>query len=474
MKVDLFGTGTQSASPAITAQQRINCFVELRREGEKTRYAIIGRPGMTSFVSTLGANPTRGMWAVNSLATPLLFVVQGATLYSIDNAGSSAIIGTIGTSAGDVSLTDDGTYLVLVDGSKGYYYNMIAPAGLVAIVSGNFTASPSTVTWQDTYFIVTSKLTNQFQISDNGTPITWPAVNINFTGSPGPLKAGIADHSILYLFGDVYTEFWQNAGSPDFPYALISGSTQEFGLAAPWSLAKFDNSVVGIFTSKMGGIIVGRLSGFSIQKISDEDLDTILDGYSDVSDARGCAFTIGGHPMYLLNLSAADAAWVYDGASGIWSRWEDATGARFWGEKYATFQRNLCISDRRNGNIYFLDLDAYSDNGSVIPVELRSHHLWDDDKYIGISRIQIDMESGTGNPTGQGSNPVLDLQVSKDGGNTFYSVGFASFGAIGAYTQRVLWNSLGAARDWVLKLRSTDPVKTVITGASAEFSKGSF
>jgi hypothetical protein len=47
-------------------------------------------------------------------------------------------------------------------------------------------------------------------------------------------------------------------------------------------------------------------------------------------------------------------------------------------------------------------------------------------------------------------------------------------GQIGEYTQRVKWRSLGAARDWVLKLRITDPVKRVITGASAELTVAGF
>ena len=68
----------------------------------------------------------------------------------------------------------------------------------------------------------------------------------------------------------------------------------------------------------------------------------------------------------------------------------------------------------------------------------------------------------------------MDLLVSKDGGFTFYSVGYSSMGRIGEYTQRVVWRSLGAARDWVLKLRITDPVKRVLTGASAEIQGGSF
>ena len=475
MRVDLFGVGTKSESWAITAQRRVNCQIEIRREQDRTRFALTGRPGLTSFITTLGGNTTRGMWAVNTLATPLLFVVQSGTLYSINNAGVTSVIGTIGTTSGDVSMADDGTYLVLVDGASGYYYNMVTPAGLTKITDGNFTTSPKYVTWQDTYFIVTSGATNQFQLSNNADPTTWPAVNISTTGSmPGALQAGLADHSVLNLFGQNYSEFWQDAGTPDFPYAVIPGSAQTFGLGSPWSLTQYDNSIAGLFTNREFARIAARMSGFSLRKISDHDMDEILATYSTISDARGGAFNIGGHPMYLVNFPTGGASFAYDGLANAWTEWQATDGTRFWGEKFAKFQDRMCVSDRRNGNIYQFDDTVYTDNGSSIPWEVTSKHIWNDDKYIGIEHLQIDVESGVGLATGQGVTPVMDLQVSKDGGNTFRSFGFASVGAVGAYTQRVIWRSLGAARDWVLKLRITDPVKRVVTGASAEITVAAF
>jgi len=454
--VELFGVGTKSESWAITAQKRINCLVEVRREQDRTRMALTGRPGLTAWVTTLGGNTTRGMWPVNTLSTPLLFVVQSGTLYSINNAGTTSAIGTIGTTSGDVSMADDGTYLVLVDGAKGYYYNMITPAGLNQITDGNFTTSPKFVTWQDTYFAVCSGATNQWQLSNNADPTTWPAVNIGFTGSnPGALKAIMADHSVMNIFGLDYSEFWQDTGSPDFPYANIPGSAQEFGLASTWSLAKYDNSLAGLFQNKMGGTIAGRMSGFHIKKISDHDIDEIFGGYTTVGDARAFGYMMQGHPMYVVNFPTEDDSWAYDGYSNAWSEYQATDGTRFWGEKFAYFQNKFLVSDRRNGNIYQLDDATYTDNGSSIPMEVWSKHIWHDDKYVGIDSIQIDMESGIGLVTGQGVTPVIDLQVSKDGGN-------------------LIWRSLGAARDWVLKLRITDPVKRVITGASAEVTVGAF
>lgn len=477
MRLELFGVGTQSESRAITAQRRLNCVVERRQEMDRTAYVLRLRDGLASFTTSLGASPSRAMWAVNTLSTPLLFTVHAGTLYSINNAMVVTVIGVIGTIAGDVSMADDGTFLVLVDGVKGYVYNMTVPAGLNQIVDGNFTTSPKTVSWQDGYFIVTSGLTRQFQLSQitpTIDPMVWPAIQINFAASgPGAIQAGEVDHNILNLFTQHNAEFWQDTGSPDFPYALIPGSSAEFGLAAPWSLAKFDNSLVGVFQSEQGGVNVSRMAGFSLRKLSDHDIDSILSAYTAVGDAEGFAYTMGGHPMYVANFPTENASWAYDGLSNVWSEFQSSAG-RYWGNKFANFVGRLLVSDYRNGNIYQLDEATFSDNGTDIAMEVQSKHIWNDDKFIGIKQVQIDIESGVGLVSGQGVNPVCDLQVSKDGGFSFQSMGYSSLGPIGNYTQRMKWYNLGAARDWVLKLRITDPIKRIITGASAEVQGAGF
>lgn len=473
-QVQLFGVGTKAISPAITAQRRINMYVETRKEDEKTKFALVGRPGLITFSSTLGANQTRGMWAVNTLAQPLLFVVQGNTLYSINYGGITAIIGTLTTTLGDVSMVDNGTYLMLVDGQVGYYYNMLAPAGLQIIGDANFTTSPGYVTYQDTYFIVSATASNQFQLSSNDDPTTWPAVNINFTGSAGSLKACMSDHSVLHVFGGEYMEFWQNTGSPDFPFSLIPGSSQEFGLASPWSVTKFDNSLVGLFKNKMGGLNISRLAGIGLRRLSDGDIEDLLAKYgANAAAARGYSVQWGGHPMYILNFDAQGETWMYDGDTGIWSELQ-GYGGNFIGLRFAKFVDKLCVSSRTDGTIYYFGQETYDDAGDPLVREVWSRHIWGGNRYIGIDWVQIDIESGAGTISGQGTNPVLDLQVSKDGGNSFYSVGYSSIGKIGQYTQRVFWSSLGAARDWVLKLRITDPAKIVITNAVANVTGAPF
>lgn len=474
MRVELFSGGLKGESAVVTAQHRINCFAEIQDDPDRTRMAIYGTPGKTLFTS-IGGQPSRGMWAVNTLSTPLFFTVHSGTLYSVANDMTVTAIGMINTTTGNVSMVDNGTYLVLVDGTNGWYYNMLTPAGLNQIVDGNFTTSPKYITWQDTYFIVTSGTTNQFQLSDNDDPTVWPAVNINFTGTaPGALQAGIADHSILQLFGDVYAEFWQNAGLPDFPYAVIPGSGQEFGLDSAWSLAKYDNSLAGLFKNKMGEVNISRMSGFRLQRLSNFELEFLINRYAATADATGFSFMLGGHPMYQINFPTAGKSWLYDGSMQIWTELQDEDGNRDWGNKFCNFVTRNLVSDYRNGNIYEIDGTAYANNGETLPMEITSRHIWKDDKYLSIPQLQIDVESGIGLATGQGSNPQLMLEVSKDGGRAFVPVSWSSIGAIGEYTTRVIWRRLGRARDWVFRLRLTDPVKRTITGASAEVVAGAF
>ena len=439
--------------------------------------ALIGCEGLTAFCTSIGGNPSRGMWPVNTLTTPLVFTVNGNTLYSVNNAAIVSSIGTINTSSGDVSMVDDGTFLVLVDGTNGWVYNMITPS-FTKITDGNFTTSPKTVTWQDNYFIVTAGTNRQFQLSQitpSVDPTVWPAVQINFTGSGGgQIQAGIADHSILELFGDVYTEFWHYAGNPDLPYASLPGSAQEYGLTAPFSLCKYDNSLAGIFRNKMGQSNVSRMAGFRLQQLSTPDIDFIFNGYANIADAKGFGYMADGHPILQLGLPSAGKTWEFDGLSKVWSERQATDGTRYWANKFANFLNRRLVSDYRNGNIYQIDNTVFTDNGSIMPMEVWSKHIWNDDKFISIPQLQVDIESGVGVTSGQGSNPQLMLEVSKDGGQTFTAVNWSSMGALGKYTQRVIWRRLGRARDWILKLRITDPVKRVLTGASAEILGGSF
>ena len=91
---------------------------------------------------------------------------------------------------------------------------------------------------------------------------------------------------------------------------------------------------------------------------------------------------------------------------------------------------------------------------------------------VKVSKLQVDFETGVGLISGQGSDPQAMLQFSKDNGHTWSNEAWVTLGAIGAYLTRAIWWRLGVARDWVFKIRITDPVKVVIAGASIDAKVG--
>ena len=116
--IPLFGLGLTGKSVSVTAQKRLNMYAEVLTDGEKNGLAFYPTPGKILF-SNLGAAPVRGMWP----AKGYLWVVQGGTLFRLDNAGNQTIIGYLATGAGRVSMIDNGIQLIIVDGPNGYIYN---------------------------------------------------------------------------------------------------------------------------------------------------------------------------------------------------------------------------------------------------------------------------------------------------------------------------------------------------------------
>lgn len=115
--VPLFGIGNKAKSVVVSAQERLNVYVELNDDPEKQVITMYPRPGLVSAVD-FGAFPIRGMWQKGDF----LYVVQRDSLYRVANDGSTLLLGTLLTNSGRVDISDNGVQLIVVDGPYGYIY----------------------------------------------------------------------------------------------------------------------------------------------------------------------------------------------------------------------------------------------------------------------------------------------------------------------------------------------------------------
>lgn len=456
MKASLFGVGLQSKTLNVSAQRRLNLYLDIRPEEDGVRVVAHCTPGLTLFYN-LGDTAGRGIHALGDY----LYVVHRGTLWQINNAGVATNRGSLLTTSGRVYITDDGTYLMLVDGQYGYTFNTATNA-FAQITDVDYVAA-NTVTWQDRYFIQDKVNSGRFYISALGDPTSWDALDFaNAEANPDNLVRVMSDHSELLLFGEVTTEFWGDSGAADFPYVRLGSAVVEWGLAARESLTKFQSSVMFLGRNRMGECQVVLLDGYTPKPVGSDDFLDAINRYSTVSDATAFSYMLNGHPFYQINFPTAGKSWLYDGKTNAWSELQSDTGRHRCNLATLYLGKTYC-TDYANGKIYKLDPTTFTDNGTSIAREIVSRHL-ESDKYLAINQLWIDMETGVGATTGQGEHPQVMLQCSNDFGHSWGPEVWRDAGPLGNYNWRVWFNRLGSDYQWTFKLRVTDPVKVAIKG----------
>lgn len=462
--VPLFGDGIQSYSQVVTAQRRLNCFYDPRPDQDKTQAVLRGTPG-TLIWATLPVSPIRGWHIVNST----FYAVAGANLYSVSSVGAYTYLGSIPVGTGLVSMADNGVQLIIVDGTGGYTFT-IAGSVFATIVDGNFPNGATTVAFLNGRFYVNKPNSRQFYVSQSYDGTLWtPVAFATKENSSDLLFAVDVLNGMLILWGVNTTEFWQDVGAANVPVQRINGSTQTWGLAAVFSRAYLNNTEVFLGQNSQGSVQVMMLSGYVPVRVSTTDIENIINSFSTFSDAVALTYMLDGHPMYQLTFPTGGRSFLFDALTNLWS--EVQTGlallARHYGNLGIVFNSINYISDYQSGNIYQLSATQYTDNGTPIKRQVASRHIRNAGNVFGIDELFLDMETGVGLQSGQGSDPQIMMDVSKDGGRTFGIPRMKSLGAVGQYlSPRVIWRRMGSARDFVFRFTMTDPVKFILTGGS--------
>ena len=462
--VPLFGIGNQGKSANVDAQSRTNLYVEVQSDPEKNILTMYPTPGLLTFVN-FGSSPIRGIYERGDV----LYLVVSNTLYSLNNAGVYTNLGSLSTYSGRVAFSDNGTQIMCVDGPNGYIYN-VNTLVFAKITDVDFPGA-NTVTFFNGRFVVNKPNSGQFFISALYDGLSWDALDFATAESdPDNIVRVIAEAGQLVIYGDRTTEFWGDSGAADFPYARIGSAAIEWGLAARWSLCKFMDSLIFLRKNRLGQVQVAIQSGSNGTAVSNPEIDYVLSQYSAVSDATAFTYMLSGHPMYQINFPTANASWLYDGQSKSWSKVQYGSSGRHRAEMQVQLLAKNYVTDYSNGKLYRLAEGTYTDDGVTIVREFVGRHQSIGD-FSTISTMWIEMEAGTGINFGQGSNPQLMMQISRDGGHEWGSEIWRDIGAMGKYKARAVFNRCGAARDWLMRFRVTDPVKTVFIAAWGKISR---
>ena len=459
----------------ISAQRALNLYAERQPQDAKTPVSVHGSPGIVT-LATAGEGPIRGRHVLGGL----LYVVSGPWLYSITNDPTPVATRLGGQISGSavLSMADNGSELVIVNGTNGYIYD--TTSGFRIITDADFHAA-NTVADLDSFFLFDRTGTNQIFRSDllDGTSYDSTAFATKESKSDN-VQAVINVKQIAYVLGVVSSELWANAGAANFPFQRLPGGTLDRGIIAPHATAQEDQALFMVGDDR----IAYRISGTQLTRISTHAIEQTWQKYSMVSNCFGLTYSFNGHKFVVFTFPTQQVAlgdtttWVYDISTQLWHEKlsYDLNGTplgRWRGNCAIAAYNKVLIGDSLSGKVGYLDGTVHTEFGDPIYAEAVSPPIHSNMKRLFCSSFQLDMETGVGLSSGQGSDPQVMLQISEDGGRTFSDQQpWSSLGSMGAYLTQLFWDRLGSAYEFVFKITISDPVKRTIKAAHAEIKVG--
>ena len=446
----------------------MNLFYEKSKNGE----SLVGTAGSTVF-STTAMGEVRGGIAYNSLA----YFVVGATLYEINSSGTSLARGTLSTSTGRVSMAHNGVrssgnqQIFIADGANGYIYDN-STSILTAISDTDF-VSAKTVTFIDGYFVFNEDSNNgRFWISVlyDGTSIL-ESDFANAEGSPDKIQSLISDNRELYLFGTESLEVWYNSGDLDNTFQRYQGGFKQHGCAAPFTPARFDNTIIWLSQNERGdGQVVMMGQGYQPMVVSTPEINYQISTYNNIQDAFGYSYQDEGHEFYVLTFPTANVTWAFDASTKEWHRRSHVISSIDSRERYNchvfAFGKHL-FGDYLNGNIYAADNTVGTINSTRVHRQRTTIPISDEEDRRRLSSLQLDMEEGQGSGN-EANDDQYWLSYSKNGGHTYNNAIMKNAGEGGDWARRVIWRWLGEARNWIFKIDTWTPKRPVLKGLIAK------
>jgi len=336
----------------------------------------------------------------------------------------------------------------------------------------------TTITVNDGYGLVEQPNSGNFWTSDVQNFINWNALAEATIESRSDQLVAVDQigGGNVVLFGTRSLEYWFDNGTFPLAFARATGQQQDWGLAAKWSRANVQGSLMFLGQNFQGNPEVVWLNGYSPEPVSTSDLESIINTFEVIDDAIGFSYNMNGHTFYQITFPSANRSFLYDMDTDIWSEVQSGTAEynRHLASLGISYNTGTYVSDASNGNLYYLDQNNYTDNGSLIMREVTSQHIFDQGNQVSIAQVYLDMQTGVGTNAaqniGDSANPQITMEVSKDYGNTFGQPRPTSMGLIGQYRgPRVVWRRIGSARDLVFRFKTTSPVPFLINFGSATF-----
>lgn len=416
--------------------------------------------------------PAHGIepWAELSLPATAMIVhkgkvycMSGSSLYVLDSAGNSTLLGTTSTVNYTAQLASNGEVLcVQIPEGDGYFYD--ETNGFRQIDDPVYVEYQSEgsgvlgVTSLDGYFIfcTNSTLFHTDSVVESTLGTYFPALAFaSGEDRPDDNMRPFRYKGELILFGTQSYETWRNVGTDPFIFARVEGATQDKGLKTYGGVVNADNSFyfVGQGPDETPG--VWRHTGGSPQKVSTGAIDDILSqstgGLAYLDNAW--SYSMDGHVFvgFSPNIEGGSPSIVYDVTQSAlvglpkWHR-RKSPGQEFYNVGCCISAYDSILAGHSSG-IGKFKRGVFTENGSAYSYKFSGQYLRNGGDSFSISKLQLWGDYGRGlsnwDESSADSDPQILLRYSDDFGRSWLSKGERSMGRSGEYGKEVSWRRFG-------------------------------
>lgn len=464
-------------APQLSCQTCINMYPVLALDERLAKYpsAYFRTPGRVSIHSATAQLAKIGRW-IGSYDSRL-FCIIGNGFYEYDPVFDVLTSrGTLSSSSGYVKVLFNGVMLHILDGVSSKLFTLSTNA-FTTLVEADWEQA-ITGTFQDGYGIYPVPNSSQFmvsQLNDFTTFISTMRGSISIAGEK--LVAIQANSLDIWMFGQTKSEVWRNTGGnidiPNSnPLERLQGSSIDRGCASVGSVVQVDNTIVWLSRTTQGVAEVVALDNLKPFVVSTEALHQEWNRYDTVSDAEAYAYTYQGHTFYVITFPSANKTWSFDFVTQKWHQladWDSSLGfTRSNVSAFCYHTDNVPYALTFNSDkIYRIDGDIYDSDGAPLILERTFPTMTAGLMYLTYYAFTLDLSKGIGLTSGQGEDPQIMLQISRDGGKTWGNEMWMSMGKIGEYSKMVKWTRLGTNRNFTARIRISDPVNVALFNATA-------
>ncbi|MES2902927.1 MAG: hypothetical protein V4696_01960 [Pseudomonadota bacterium] len=395
----------------------INMFAE-EAPTEETGIALQSRPPLVDRAASMGSGPAEALFQRDGVQSGALFGLSGGAIYR-DTTSLGAVDGT-----GPGSIAGNEIGVVATMGGAARYYNGTTLADIAFPDSADVT---QVFNGASRFWLIRA---------DTGKLYFTPALTatvdaldfITAESLPDKLLQGLWLDDAAILFGVDSVEFWPNTGDPDLPIAPLEGRVFEKGIKATGC-----------------AVVIGATFAW----VTDENQVCLTDPDNVISnpgleekieastECRLFTFLLDGTEMMALRIDAA--TYVFNPRSQRWSQFASYGEDNWLPRCYA----GGVFGDDTGRTLAFTT--GHADMAGIFERRFRAGFPLNSGG-LDIDNIVLRCNVGqTPYLTGEYTDPVVEMRLSWDAGQTWDEWEPVTLGEQGQYDVRVMWAGLGMA-----------------------------